>query len=47
MGFRIDDAAAAVDVQVMGADADGLEHGDEQGGFVLAVAVAVAVDVAA
>ena len=43
--FGIDDAASAVHVEVVGVDADGLQHGDEQGGFVLAVAVAVAIDV--
>jgi imidazoleglycerol phosphate dehydratase HisB len=37
---------SAVDVQVVGADADGLKHGDEQGGLVFAVTVAIAIDVA-
>ena len=41
----INDAAAVVDREVVGVDADSLEHGDEQGGFVFAVAVAIAEDV--
>ena len=42
----IDDAAAVVHGHVVGMDAGHLEHGDEQGGLVFAVAVAIAEDVA-
>ena len=41
----IDDAAAVVDGHVEGVDAGHLEHGDEQGGLVFAVAVTIAEDV--
>ena len=41
----IDDAAAVVNRNVEGMDAGDLEHGDEQSGFIFAVAVAVAEDV--
>ena len=41
----IDDAAAVVDGDIEGMDSGYLEHGDEQGGLVFAVAVAVAEDV--
>ena len=43
---RIDHAAFGVHSKVVSPDADGLEHRDHQSGFVLAVAVAVAIDIA-
>jgi hypothetical protein len=42
---RIDNAAAVVDRDVEGVNAGDLEHGDEQGGLVFAVAVLVAIDI--
>ena len=42
----IDDAAAMIDHDQSAVDADGGEHGGEQGRFVFAVAVAIAEDVA-
>ena len=42
----IDDAAAGVDHDESAVNADGGEHGGEQGGFVFAVAVTIAEDVA-
>ena len=41
----IDDAAAVIDGNPGGADADRVEHGDHEGGFIFAVAVAGAEDV--
>jgi len=43
---RIDDAAFTVHVQIVGSDADRLKHRDKQSGFVFAIAIAVAVNVA-
>ena len=42
----IDNAAAAVDVEIVRLDSSGLQHGDQERRFVFAIAVAISVDIA-